>query len=66
MQIRSPVPNHAGIYLENGSLKSQPDLLPTPGSVLHHLYNRDSTREVYGGYWLKHTVSVWRYHGGLS
>lgn len=66
MQIRSPVPNHAGIYLENGSLKSQPDLLPTPGSILHHLYGRDSTREVFGGYWLKHTVSVWRYHGGLS
>lgn len=61
MQIRSPVPNHAGIYLADGRLKSQPELHPTPGSILHHLYGYDSQREVYGGYWLKNTVSVWRY-----
>ncbi|AUM59738.1 tail protein [Pseudomonas phage PMBT14] len=63
MQIRSPVPNHAAIYLADGTLKSQPDLLPTPGSILHHVYGRDSSRDVYGGYWLKNTVSVWRHHG---
>lgn len=63
MQVRSPVPNHAAIYLAGGVLSSQPDLLPTPGSILHHVYGRDSTRDVFGGYWLKNTVSVWRYHG---
>jgi len=63
MQIRSPVPNHAGIYLKEGILRTQPDLHPTPGSILHHMYGSDSKRDVYGGYWLKHTVSIWRFHG---
>lgn len=63
MQIKSPVPNHAGIYLKEGVLKSMPDLFPAPGSILHHLYGFDSKRDVYGGYWLKCTTSVWRHHG---
>ena len=63
MQIKSPVPNHAGVYLEHGILKTQSDLFPTPGSILHHMYGGDSKRDVYGGFWLKHTVSIWRYHG---
>ncbi|MBJ2345587.1 MULTISPECIES: C40 family peptidase [Pseudomonas] len=61
MQIRSPVPNHAGIYLADGVLRSEPEHYPAPGSILHHLYNRDSKRDVYGGYWSEVTVSYWRY-----
>lgn len=38
MQIRSKVPNHAGVYIGNGLF-------------LHHLYGRASTRDVYGGHW---------------
>lgn len=38
MQIRSPVPNHAAVYLGDEM-------------ILHHLYNRLSTRDTYGGYW---------------
>ena len=61
MQIRSPVPNHAAIYLADGVLKTEPDHYPAPGSILHHLYNRDSKRDVYGGYWAEVTVGYWRY-----
>ncbi|WP_432218765.1 C40 family peptidase [Pseudomonas kribbensis] len=61
MQIRSPVPNHAAIYLEDGVLKSEPDHFPAPGSILHHLYGRDSRRDTYGGYWAEVTVSCWRH-----
>ncbi|WP_244890722.1 NlpC/P60 family protein [Luteibacter rhizovicinus] len=49
MQIRSKnlVPNHAAIYLGGGH-------------ILHHLYDRLSSRDVYGGYWQEVTRSVWR------
>lgn len=49
MQIRSRnlVPNHAAIYIGNGH-------------ILHHLHGRLSRRDVYGGYWLECTRSVWR------
>lgn len=60
MQIRSPVPNHAGIYLADGTLKTE-DCYPQPGCVLHHLYGRLSRRDVYGGYWADVTVGYWRY-----
>lgn len=62
MQIRSPVPNHAAVYLgDDGTLSSEPNLYPTPGSILHHLVGRDSKRDVYGGYWSDVTVSYWRH-----
>lgn len=61
MQIRSPVPNHAAIYLDDGILKSEPQHYPAAGTILHHLYGRDSKRDPFGGYWLEKTVSVWRY-----
>ncbi len=52
MQVHSPVPNHAAIWL--------------PGDVLlHHLYGRLSCREVYGGYYRKHTTHWLRYGGDL-
>lgn len=43
MQISSPVPNHAAVYLGEGK-------------ILHHVYGRLSQITPYGGYWLKHTT----------
>ena len=50
MQVASPVPNHAAIYLSDGL-------------ILHHLQNRLSSRDVYGGYWQKNTTHILRYLG---
>jgi proteasome lid subunit RPN8/RPN11 len=50
MQVLANVPNHGAIYLEN-------DI------ILHHLYNRLSCREVFGGYYRKHCTHVLRYKG---
>ena len=47
MQIGAPVPNHAAIWLGDGT-------------ILHHLSNRLSTRDVFGGYYRKHTTHVLR------
>jgi len=63
MQIRAPVPNHAGVYLADGKLKTEPEHFPAPGCIIHHLYGRDSVRDPYGGMWLERTVGVWRYVG---
>ena len=51
MQVSSPVPNHAAIYLGDNNI------------ILHHLQNRLSCREVYGGYWQKNTWSILKYAG---
>lgn len=48
MQIASPVPNHAAIYLGENM-------------ILHHLQGRLSSRDVYGGYYQKHTTHILRY-----
>jgi len=50
MQIQSPVPNHAAIYLGDDF-------------ILHHLHGRLSSRDVFGGMWRKHTVTTLRYVG---
>jgi len=50
MQVASPVPNHAAIYLGD-------DI------ILHHLHGRLSSRDVYGGFWRKVTTHVLRYVG---
>lgn len=63
MQIRSPVPNHAGVFLADGVLRSEPSPFPQPSCILHHLYGQDSRRDIYGGYWAEKTVGVWRYVG---
>ena len=54
MQIRSKngVPNHAGVYLGDGLM-------------LHHLYGRLSSRDVYGGWYQERTRLVVR-HGACS
>lgn len=51
-QIRSPVPNHAGIYLGQGL-------------ILHHLQERLSRREPVGG-WAKHVTHVVRHESCAS
>lgn len=61
MQIKSPVPNHAGIYLEDGLLTSENAGHPIQGAILHHLVGKLSRRDVYGGYFQEKTVGVWRY-----
>lgn len=48
MQVQSDVPNHVGIYIGNQMF-------------IHHIPTRLSRRELLGGYYLKHTHSVWRY-----
>lgn len=48
MQVGADVPNHAGIYLGDQM-------------VLHHSPKRLSKRDLYDGYWLKHTHSIWRF-----
>jgi cell wall-associated NlpC family hydrolase len=48
MCIGSEVPNHGAVYLGNGQ-------------ILHHVQNRLSTRDVYGGFWLKNTYGYYRY-----
>ncbi len=48
MQVRAPVPNHAGVYLGDDQF-------------LHQLSGRLSSRDVYAGYYRKHTIKVVRY-----
>jgi proteasome lid subunit RPN8/RPN11 len=48
MQIESPVANHLAIYLGDNLM-------------LHHLVHQLSRRDVYGGYWQKHTVKYLRF-----
>lgn len=48
MQVCSPVINHGAIYLGNDKM-------------LHHLHRRLSCRDVWGGYYRKHTVKVVRH-----
>lgn len=48
MQIRAPVPNHAGIYLGNTD-------------VLHHMFGRLSSRDVFGGYLREATRLILRH-----
>ncbi|QBH97151.1 phage tail protein [Limnobaculum zhutongyuii] len=45
--------NHAAIYCGDQQ-------------VLHHCPNRMSKRDVYNGYWLKYTHSIWRHKAWLS
>ncbi|WP_323616499.1 C40 family peptidase [Pseudomonas putida] len=51
MQVRAEKANHAGVYLADGRLKTEPNHHPVPAGILHHLYGRDSKRDVFGGFW---------------
>ncbi|MDR0259958.1 MAG: C40 family peptidase [Comamonas sp.] len=61
MSYRSPVANHAGIYLGTRALAEAPGLHPVPHAMLHHLYGRLSERVVYGGHWQEITRAVVRH-----
>lgn len=52
MQVRSSnrVPNHAAIYIGNSM-------------ILHHMYGRLSSRDIYGGMWRDATTNILRYKG---
>ena len=46
--LGSSTPNHAAIYIGNQQ-------------ILHHCPNRLSKRDLYGGFWLDYTHSIWRH-----
>lgn len=50
MQIKSDVPNHAAVYLDDGT-------------ILHHMHGRLSGVDVYGGYWAEVTRLAYRLKG---
>lgn len=50
MQVGSPVPNHAAVYIGNDM-------------ILHHVQGRLSSRDIFGGYWRKCTTHILRYTG---
>lgn len=52
MRLRSPVENHAAIY--EGA-----------GRILQHLQGRLSSRDVYGGYWQRHTTAHLRHRSQM-
>jgi proteasome lid subunit RPN8/RPN11 len=43
IKLVSPVPNHAAVFIGDDK-------------ILHHVHGRLSNRELYGGYWRKHTT----------
>lgn len=61
MAIRSPVVNHAGVFLGTGKIKESPLLAKVPNAMLHHLYGRASERVIYGGYWAETTMAIARH-----
>jgi len=48
MQLQSPLPNHAAVYLGDQQ-------------IIHHVQGRLSSRDVYGGYYVKNTAKVLRH-----
>lgn len=48
MQVHSDVPNHVAVMVDDNV-------------ILHHLQNRLSCREVWGGYWRRHTLMIVRH-----
>lgn len=61
MQYRAKVSNHGGVYLGDVILKEMQGANKVPDSFIHHLAGRLSTREVYGGHWMKTTTHVLRH-----
>lgn len=53
MQVRSTVPNHAGVYLGDGQM-------------LHHMQGRLSEKVPYGGMWLERTRHIVRHREVLN
>jgi proteasome lid subunit RPN8/RPN11 len=65
MQVKASKANHAGIYLADGKLQTEPDHHPMPGCILHHLYGRDSKRDLFGGYW-RDAARLFLRHGDVQ
>jgi len=61
MQYRSERTNHAGVYLGDAALRTQPDLHFIPDALLHHAMPRLSERVLYAGYWQDITRMVVRH-----
>lgn len=62
MQVRSDVANHAGVFIGAvQQLDGRPVFPALQNAFIHHLYDRLSTRDVYGGYWKDNTLAVIRY-----
>lgn len=54
--------NHAGIFLGDGILKSEPTTKVIGNSLfIHHPYNKLSVRDIYGDIWSKRTAIVLRH-----
>lgn len=53
MQVASPVPNHAAVWLGDGT-------------ILHHQMGRLSSRDVYGGWYRKITTHIYRHRESPS
>lgn len=53
MQVCARVENHGAVCLGDGT-------------IVHHLYGRLSSRDVYGGYWERHTTAVLRHRSQLD
>lgn len=50
IQVRSPVPNHAAIFID-----------PERNWIMHHLWDQLSRRDVYAEYWRKNTNMICRH-----
>lgn len=54
--------NHALIFVGDGALKSEPtDDVIGDSLVLHHPYNRESLREIYGDNWMRRAAIIIRH-----
>jgi len=63
MQYRSERTNHAGVYLGDAELKTNPGLHPVANAMLHHAMPRLSERVLYAGYWRDITRMIVRHRG---
>ena len=61
MQYRSDRTNHGAVYIGDAVLRSQPDLHPVHGAILHHAMPRLSERALYAGYWQDITRMIVRH-----
>jgi len=65
MQYRSERTNHAGVYLGDAVLRTEPDLPAIPNAMLHHAMPRLSERVLYAGYWQDITRMIVRHRSRL-
>lgn len=66
MQVRSPVPNHAAIFIGGMTDVEGYKLYPNPATFLHHMYGQLSTTAIYGGQWVEMTRKVLRHHDNIN